>query len=103
MFAVIRNQGKQFRVSAGEVLEMPSMSGDVGAKVTFGEVLAVEKGDALSVGKPTVSGASVTATIMEHGRGKKILLWKHMRRKNYKKKQGHRQGFTRVRIDEIKA
>ena len=103
MYAVIRTKGKQYKVQTGDQVFIPSTEGDVGAKISFEEVLAVGEGEKLTVGKPTVSGASVSATIVSHGRGKKIRLWKHLRRHNHEKRMGHRQGYTEVRIDEVKA
>lgn len=103
MYAVIRSQGKQFKVAQGDELDLPLLKGEAGEKVTFGEVLAVGGEDKLTVGRPTVNGASVSGTILRHGRDKKILTWKYLRRKNSAKRIGHRQHFTRVRIDEIKA
>ncbi len=103
MFAVIRTQGKQFKVAQGEQINIPLLEGEVGAQVTFDDVLATGDEKSVKLGKPTVSGAKVTATIVSHARAKKVLIWKHMRRKNYKKKRGHRQDYTRVRIEQIQA
>ncbi|MEW6776682.1 MAG: 50S ribosomal protein L21 [Bdellovibrionota bacterium] len=103
MHAVIRTKGKQLRVEKGENVKVPLLEGEVGSKVSFDEVLSVEGDKGISIGKPLLSGAKVTATILGHGREKKILIWKHMRRKNYKKKRGHRQDFTKVHIEEISA
>lgn len=102
MYAVIRTKGKQFKVQSGDELFIPTTEGEVGSKLNFDEVLAVGDGEKLTVGKPTVEGASVSGTIVGHGRGRKILLWKHLRRHNSKTKRGHRQGYTQVRIDEVK-
>jgi large subunit ribosomal protein L21 len=101
MYAVIRTGGKQYRVAPGEKVKVELLSADVGSKVVLGEVLMVGDGDAVRVGRPTVDGASVSATVLGHGRGDKVTIFKMRRRKNYRKHQGHRQGFTEVAIDSI--
>jgi large subunit ribosomal protein L21 len=101
-YAIIRTGGKQFRVSAGLTYRIPTLLGDAGAKVEFNEVLLGSDGTTVRTGIPTLSGARVSAEIVKHGRGEKIIVFKFKRRKNYAKKQGHRQGFTEVRITDIK-
>ena len=101
MYAIIRTGGKQYRVKAGEQLRVEGLAGDVGASVSFGEVLLVGAGDSVKLGAPLVSGASVKATIVAHGRGEKVKIFKMRRRKHYQKTQGHRQSYTEVRIDDI--
>jgi large subunit ribosomal protein L21 len=103
MYAVIKTGGKQYRVAQGETLKIESLAGDVGSAVVLDKVLAVGDGDTLNVGKPLVSGASVKATIVSHGRGDKIRIFKMKRRKHYQKHQGHRQNYTEIRIDGISA
>lgn len=103
MYAVIKTGGKQYRVEQGDTLAIERLDGDTGATVSFTEVLLVGADDATHVGRPLVQGASVTGTIVEQGRAKKIIVFKFRRRKNYKRKKGHRQYFTRVRIDSIAA
>ncbi len=103
MYAVIKTGGKQYRVAQGETLKIESLTGDVGSAIVLDKVLAVGDGDALNVGKPLVSGASVKATIVSHGRGDKIRIFKMKRRKHYQKHQGHRQNYTEIRIDGISA
>ncbi|TXT23356.1 MAG: large subunit ribosomal protein L21 [Gallionellaceae bacterium] len=103
MYAVIKTGGKQYRVAQGETLKIESLTGDVGSAVVLDKVLAVGNGDTLNVGKPLVSGASVQATIVSHGRGDKIRIFKMKRRKHYQKHQGHRQNYTEIRIDGISA
>ncbi|HEX9640310.1 MAG TPA: 50S ribosomal protein L21 [Candidatus Krumholzibacteria bacterium] len=98
--AVVRIADIQFRVSADQVLRVPRLADEVGATVQFDEVLMVT-GDEPRVGTPTVDGAKVTAEILEHGRGNKITVFKKKRRKGYRKTQGHRQGYTAVRIQSI--
>ena len=98
MYAVIKTGGKQYRVSAGEKVKVESIAADVGAEVTLSEVLCVADGDELTLGSPLVSGASVTAKVVSHGRGEKVRIYKMRRRKHYRKTQGHRQNFTEIEI-----
>jgi large subunit ribosomal protein L21 len=100
-YAIIRTGGKQFRVQPGQTVRVPSLEGDEGSQVEFGEVLLGGDGDEVRTGAPTLDGAKVTGEIVRHGRGEKIVVFKFKRRKNYARKQGHRQGFTDVRIDDI--
>ncbi len=102
MHAVIKTGGKQYRVAEGETLKVEKLTGDAGSTVELGEVLSVGEGEAIKIGMPVVDGASVTAEIVEHGRAKKIIVFKKKRRKGYKKKQGHRQDFTSIKIKEIR-
>jgi len=101
MYAVIQTGGKQYRVKSGEQVRVESLIADVGAAVSFDEVLAVGEGDAVRVGAPLVAGAQVKATVVAHGRGDKVKIFKLRRRKHYQKTQGHRQNYTEVRIDDI--
>ncbi len=101
MYAVIKSGGKQYRVESGAQLRIESLAADVGAAVSFDEVLLVGTGDGVKVGAPLVSGAKVKATVVAHGRGEKVKIFKMRRRKHYQKTQGHRQNFTEVRIDDI--
>ncbi|MBI5587619.1 MAG: 50S ribosomal protein L21 [Deltaproteobacteria bacterium] len=103
MYAVIKTGGKQYRVTEGEVLNVEKLNGEVGSQVELAEVLAVGEGEGIRIGTPLVSGASVVAEIVEHGKDKKVIIFKKKRRKGYTKKQGHRQLFTSLRIKEIKA
>lgn len=103
MNAVIKTGGKQYSVSEGQTLDVEKLAGEVGDSVEIPDVLAVGEGDKIKVGTPTVAKASVVAEIVGHGRAKKIIVFKKKRRKGYKKKQGHRQSFTSIRIKEIKA
>jgi large subunit ribosomal protein L21 len=102
MFAVIRTGGKQYKVAKDDVLSVEKLEGDVGAKLTFGEVLMLG-GDSPKSGAPLVKGASVVGEIVEHGRGEKVIAFKKKRRKNTHRKRGHRQHFTKVKITEIHA
>jgi large subunit ribosomal protein L21 len=100
MFAVIKTGGKQYRVAADDVLEVDKIAGEPGEIVSFGEVLVLG-GDSVTLGSPMVAGASVAAEVIEQGRGPKIIAFKKRRRKNSRRKRGHRQEFTRLRVTEI--
>jgi large subunit ribosomal protein L21 len=101
MYAVIQTGGKQYRVKSGEQLKVELLPAAVGATVSFDRVLMLGEGDGVRVGAPFVDGAAVKATVVAQGRGEKIRIFKLRRRKHFAKTQGHRQGFTEVRIDEI--
>jgi large subunit ribosomal protein L21 len=101
MYAVIKSGGKQYRVESGAKLRVERLAADVGAAVSFDEVLLVGDGDGVKLGAPLVSGAQVKATVLAQGRGDKVRIFKLRRRKHYQKSQGHRQSFTEVRIDDI--
>jgi large subunit ribosomal protein L21 len=100
MFAVIKTGGKQYRVAADDLLKVEKIEGEPGQIVQFGEVLVVG-GDTPTLGTPTVAGASVAAEVIDQGRGAKVIAFKKRRRKNSRRKRGHRQEFTLVRITEI--
>jgi large subunit ribosomal protein L21 len=103
MYAIIRSGDKQFRAEPGMTIRVPSIDAEVGATVTFDEILVAGGGDGdPQVGAPTVAGATVTGEVLRHGKDKKIIIFKWKRRKNYRRKQGHRQKFTEVRIGEIR-
>ncbi|MEM7031647.1 MAG: 50S ribosomal protein L21 [Chloroflexota bacterium] len=99
MYAVIVSGGSQYRVTEGDLLDVASLSAEVGSTVELDKVLMVQNDGEASIGKPYVEGAKVSATVESHGRGKKVIVYKH--KKNYKRKQGHRQGYTRLKIDKI--
>ena len=101
MFAVIKTGGKQYKVAANDKITVMLLQGEAGAKITFGEVLALFDGETHHVGAPLVSGASVTAEIVEQARGPKVYAFKKRRRKNSKRKRGHKQDLTIVRIVDI--
>jgi large subunit ribosomal protein L21 len=103
MYAVLKTGGKQYRVQAGESVRVEALPAEVGAAVSFAEVLMVGEGDNVRVGTPYVAGAKVNATVVSHGRGEKVRIFKMRRRKHYQKSQGHRQSYTEVRIDDIVA
>lgn len=101
MYAIIKSGGKQYRVKAGEQVRVEALAAEVGATVSLEEVLLVGTGDGVKVGAPMVSGAKVKATVVSHGRGDKVKIFKLRRRKHYQKTQGHRQSYTELRIDDI--
>jgi large subunit ribosomal protein L21 len=100
-YAIIRTGGKQFRAEPGKSLRIPSLLGDAGTAVEFNEVLLGSDGTTVRTGIPTLTGAKVTGEIVKHGKDDKIIVFKFKRRKNYARKQGHRQKFTEVRIKDI--
>ena len=103
MYAIIRTGGKQYQVSPGELLRVEKIEGNVGDSVSIEDVLLVAEGESIKIGQPVVSGAKVTARIVEQGKAKKILVYKKKRRKGFEKKNGHRQPFTALEIKEITA
>ena len=103
MYAVIESGGKQHRVKAGQSVKLETLSVAEGATLSFDKVLLISDGEQVTVGAPYVVGAKVVAEVVSHGRGPKITIIKFRRRKNYRRKQGHRQGFTEVKITEIVA
>jgi len=103
MYAVIKTGGKQYRVVPGERLKVEKLETEVGGTVTLNQVLMVSDGDKTTIGSPIVKGASVKATVVSHGRGDKVMIFKMRRRKHYRKTQGHRQSFTEIKIEVIAA
>jgi large subunit ribosomal protein L21 len=102
MYAVFRTGGKQFRAEAGARLRVPSLDVEPGGSVVFDDVLLAGDGEAnVQVGTPKLDGATVKAEVLRHGRTDKVIVFKRKRRKGYRKKQGHRQGFTEIRVDEV--
>jgi len=101
MYAVVKTGGKQYRITPGEKLKVEQMTADVGAQVVLDQVLMVGEGENIRLGQPTVAGATVNATVVSHGRGEKVEIFKMRRRKHYQKHQGHRQNYTELKIDSI--
>ena len=101
MFAIINIAGKQFRVQEGDQIKVPQLSTEAGKSLVFDKVLLTNEGGKVELGSPLVSNASVSATVVDHGRDRKIRIFKKKRRKGYKRKNGHRQGFSLVKIDSI--
>jgi large subunit ribosomal protein L21 len=101
-YAIIRTGGKQFRVSPGDVVHVPTLANkNEGDRIEFDEVLVSGDPNGVRIGAPTIIGARVTATVLKNGRGPKIIVFKFKRRKHYKRTKGHRQGFTAIKIDSI--
>ena len=98
MYAVVKTGGKQYRVSAGEKLRIEQIGAEIGQEIVLDQVLMVADGEALKLGAPLVSGATVKARVLSHGRGDKVHIFKMRRRKHYRKSQGHRQNYTEIEI-----
>jgi large subunit ribosomal protein L21 len=103
MYAVVTSGGKQYKVEEGEILRVEKIPGDVGSSVTFDKVLMISDGDDVNIGQPVLDDAAVEGRIVEQGKSKKIIVFKYKRRKRYRRKNGHRQQYTAVKIDSIKA
>ncbi len=101
MYAVIKTGGKQYKVAPGENLKVEQIPADVGAEIILDQVLMVGDGESVRLGQPVVSGVTVKATVVGHGRGEKVRIFKMRRRKHYQKRQGHRQNYTELKIDSI--
>lgn len=102
-YAIFKAAGHQYRAEKGAVVRVPKLSGDPGAKVTFDEVLLTAAGDKVKTGQPTVKGARVEGEIVRHGRDRKLFVFRFKRRKNYRRKTGHRQDFTEIKITDVHA
>lgn len=103
MYAIIKTGGKQYRVAEGDVITVEKLAAEANDSVTFDEVLTVVNNSDVKVGTPKVEGAKVTGTVLEQGKAKKILVFKYKAKSNYRRRQGHRQRFTKVRIEKIEA
>lgn len=103
MYAIVVTGGKQYRVQEGDVVFVEKLSADVDATIELKEVLAVSKDGKLTVGTPVVENAKVVAKVVKHGKDKKIIVFKYKRKKDYRKKQGHRQPYTQIKIEKIEA
>ncbi len=101
MYAIVEIAGKQFRVEKDAVVKVPLLHQEVGQSVEFDRVLLLDDGKEVKVGRPVVEGAKVTAKVVEHGRDKKVIVFKKKRRKGYKVKKGHRQHYTKIQIENI--
>ena len=101
MYAVVRSGGKQYRVSPGGSLRVDRLQVEVGSKVTLGDVLLIGSDEAVRIGAPTLAGASVVGTIVAQDRAAKVMTFKQKRRKGYRRKYGHRQDYTEIRVDQI--
>ncbi|HZK24251.1 MAG TPA: 50S ribosomal protein L21 [Oscillospiraceae bacterium] len=103
MYAIIETGGKQYRVEEGSILDVELLDGEIGTELGFEHVLALKKDDKLQVGQPYLTDVKVRGKVLEHGKGKKIVVFKYKAKKNYRRKQGHRQPYTRVLIEQIEA
>jgi|TARA_B110000438_G_scaffold89240_1_gene88723 large subunit ribosomal protein L21 len=103
MFAIVNISGKQYRITKGEQVKVPSLNTEAGKKVSFDQVLLTDDGKKVKVGTPTIKGVSVSATVINHGRDRKVVIFKKKRRKGYRRKNGHRQSYSLVQIDAISA
>ncbi len=103
MYAIIATGGKQYRVEEGDVIYVEKLDAEVASAVEFNEVVAVSKDGKLSVGKPVVEGASVSGKVLSQGKEKKVIVFKYKAKKDYRKKQGHRQPYTKIQIEKINA
>ena len=103
MYAVISTGGKQYKVSPGQTIRIEKLPGEVGTPVSFDRVLLFSDGDTVSVGQPILAGATVAGRIVEQGKAKKIIVFKYKRRKGYRRKKGHRQQYTALKIDAVNA
>ncbi len=101
MYAVVRSGGKQYRVSPGGSFRVERLAGEVGAKVTLEDVLLIGSDEAVRIGAPTLTGAQVVGTIVAQDRAAKVMTFKQKRRKGYRRKYGHRQNYTEIRVDQI--
>ena len=101
MYAIVRTGGFQFQMEPGTVITLPSMQAEIGDTIELGEVLLTFDNNEVKVGTPTLEGVKVTVEVLRHGRGKKVIIGKHKRRKHYHRKAGHRQDFTQVKVNEI--
>jgi large subunit ribosomal protein L21 len=103
VYAIIRTGGKQYRVEPGDVVRLETLDGEVGSTVTLDDVLLVGEGDDIRVGAPRLEDVAVEGTVVEQGRERKVRVFKHKRRKQYRRTRGHRQAFTAVRIERVQA
>ena len=103
MYAVIKTGGKQYRVSPGEEVKLEKLPGEIGDPIAFDKVMIVSDGENVQVGKPYLENTSVVGRVMRHGKSRKIIVFKYKKRKNYRKKRGHRQQFSTVRIEGIES
>ena len=101
-YAIFEAAGRQFKAETGDSLKVPLMAADPGTKVTFDQVLLTADGDKIKAGQPTVKGAKVLGEVVQHGKDKKIYIFKFKRRKSYRRKTGHRQQYTEVKITDLK-
>lgn len=102
-YAIFKAAGQQFKAQTGDILRVPHLEGEPGSKINFDEVLLSSDGKKVNTGTPNVKGAKVSAEIIRHGKGEKLIIFRFKRRKNYRRKTGHRQQFTEIKITGVKA
>ena len=102
MYAVIQTGGKQYRVAPGDILKIEKLDGNVGDSIAFDKVMLVSDGESVKIGKPYLENTSVVGRLTRHGKGRKVLILKYKRRKGYRRKKGHRQQFSMVKIEDFK-
>lgn len=103
MYAVIETGGKQYRVQEGDVITVEKLDVEAGEKITFDKVLLISDGETIKVGAPFVTSCNVAGTVVEHGKGQKVIIFKYKAKKDYRKKQGHRQPYTMIKIEKVSA
>ncbi|HNT34626.1 MAG TPA: 50S ribosomal protein L21 [bacterium] len=103
MYAIIETGGKQYRVSVGDLIDVEKLANEPGDSIEFGRVLLVNKGEQPEMGTPCIEGAKVIGRLISQGKARKVIIYRYKRRKNYRRKKGHRQPFSRVRIEQIVA
>jgi large subunit ribosomal protein L21 len=103
MYAIVQTGGKQYKVSEGEILKVEKLAGEAGDKITLDQILMVKDENGTKIGAPLVKDARIIAEVIEQGRAKKIVVYKYKKRKNYRRKQGHRQSYTKIKIETIEA
>ncbi len=103
MYAIVKTGGKQYKVREGDILRVEKLAGDVGSEISFEDILMFSDGETVTVGQPKVDSVTVSGHIVAQGKSKKIIVFKYKRRKRYRRKQGHRQHYTAIQIDSIKA
>jgi len=101
VYAIVSLQGFQYRVSEGQILRVPVLPGDAGSEIAIPEVYLIADGEQVLIGRPTIAGAMVRAEVVGHGRGRKILIGKYKRRKDYRRRRGHRANYTELRVKQI--
>jgi large subunit ribosomal protein L21 len=103
MYAIVRTGGRQYRAEVGALIDVERLPNEVGEEIELKDVLLVANSDGVKIGQPLVEGASVTATVVDQFKGKKVIVWKYIPKQRYRRKRGHRQYYTRLRIDTINA
>ncbi|MDD4801794.1 MAG: 50S ribosomal protein L21 [Syntrophomonas sp.] len=103
MYAIVQTGGKQYKVAEGDIIKVEKLAGEAGEKLTLDQVLMFKDDNGIKIGTPLLQDARITVEVIEQGRSKKIIVYKYKKRKNYRRKQGHRQSYTKIKIDKIEA